>query len=127
MLECTPPPLSPIIDSANPVFHRDSSILEIHPINDEAELAFDNLVEAINRKEIHQHHAHFVVVTGKKNLSESYISSGTDYSGDERKPRPSGLVTTGHFRINFTAQPVAGPPMWSLGRGTGQYESSLEA
>lgn len=127
MSKHTSAPLQPILDPANPVFLTDSSILEIHPTNDEAELAFDDLAKAMNQKKVHPHHAHYIVVTGKKDLSESYISSGTDYSSDDQKTRPSGLITTGHFRINFTAEPVARTSMWSMGRGTGKSQSSFEA
>lgn len=117
-----PSSLPPIIDSANPIFRTDSSILEFHPINDIAELAFDDLVTAYKAKEIKQHHAEHMVVTGERALSGSRINSGTESSsGDDSK-----VLAVGYFRIGFTAPTVAGVPMWAMGTSSTKRSASPE-
>ena len=120
----TPPPLSPILDSANPSFSIDSSILEIHPNSYKAQFAFDELVQAIDNKEIHPHQAHSMMTTGYRDLKDSYVSNCTDDDNQESRSRPTGSIRTGFFKLTFSVTPVTNVATWLVGRGSEKAKDS---
>ena len=131
MSDRTPPPLSPILDSASSTFFGNSPILEIHPINPTSQLAFDNLTTAINDSKIHAHHAYSMVVTGERNMHDFNASSGSEYSDhDNQNQEYSGWIKTGYFKLTFDVPPLSGVPTWTFGKAidkANKIESSSKA
>ena len=125
MSKRTPPPLPPVLDPANPTFSATSSIIEIHPINPTSQLAFDNLLTAINHSKISSEHANSMVVTGKMSSQDFNASSSSDYSDYEPPVRKHpAQISIGYFKVAFDRTPLSKVPTWTLGKAIIKAEQS---
>ena len=91
-------------------------ILRIIPIGGPAAVAFHQLAV---KGPASEHHAQFIVITGKELLSategfDSELDEGdtVDSPSDEEAP-----VYRGYFRLNFDCSPLSKGVKWVLGRG----------
>ena len=100
-------------------FHKDATILKMTPINDHAQAAFHDIVEAIENQQISQHHQQHVVVTGEvdSRAETGYQSSSTDSSERVKPPVTSSKIKTGYYQINFSQVPTSSAPIWAIGKG----------
>ncbi|CAF9939968.1 hypothetical protein IMSHALPRED_001701 [Imshaugia aleurites] len=96
-----------------------NDILRILPIGPSAETAFHELAVKKRKGQLDEHHAQFIVVTGKELVSATAgydsESATADSTGDEEVP-----IYRGYFRLNFDCTPLSKGVKWVLGKGVGE-------
>lgn len=99
-----------------------SDILRIIPVGGPASVAFHQLAVRQRNGQLDEHHAQFIVVTGKELLSASEGfdtdlvegAAANTTSDDEEVP-----IYRGYFRLNFDCTPLSKGVKWVLGKGVG--------
>ena len=95
----------------------ENDILRIIPIGGPAAVAFHELAVGKIRGQLDEHHAQYIVVTGKELISstEGCDSEPTaDSTSDEE-----AVLYRGHFRLGFGCTPLSKGVKWVLGKGAG--------
>ena len=96
----------------------ENDVLRILPIGRPAEIAFHELAVRKRKGQLDEHHAQFIVVTGKELVSMTEgldsKSATVNSTSDEEVP-----IYRGYFRLNFDCTPLNKGVKWVLGKGVG--------
>ena len=100
-----------------PSFDFSSNVIEIHPTNDHALLAFDELARSLPHAQ--QDKTRSTFVTHEADLSSiigGNEDSGTDSSTHSPRPEKPTKIRVGYFRVRFKHPPLSGQAIWTMGK-----------
>lgn len=99
-----------------------ADVIRIVPRNGRARLAFNELIERKLSGRLGEHHAQYLVATGKGPLEniESLKGGSSDEDTDQGSAGGHNIqqINLGYFRINFECPTISGKGKWTIGRGT---------
>lgn len=108
----------------HPIASTSPDFLRIIPHNTKARLAFSELIDKNNARQIDQHHAQYLVDRGRGPLETKHALKYKlgDETEDEHWSEASENkeVNHGYFRVNFDCPSLTDPLRWAVGKGSGQ-------
>ena len=104
---------------------KSPDFLRIIPSNTKAKRAFSELIKRKKEGTLSQHHAQYIVDTGKGPLHKpiDYQARSDDETPDEDypdEPEASEIVNLGFFKVSFDYENVTNSAKWVMGRGSGR-------